>query len=195
MRSEFVADLEKEEQNNTPPKETPPRKRSWTKENYFTLILIILIVVLIFILIRPFFINLVGEDAPDFSITTIDGEKFKLSDNFGKVIVLDMMTTSCSACKSEMEHLRRIYERYSPEDVIMVSVSVDSGDSNSELREYQSEYGDNWTFARDTDGVSNKYNIRYTPTTVIIDRDGIIRYYHEGVSSFQTLSKEIDKVL
>jgi peroxiredoxin len=190
-----VVDLENEEQNNKAPDETSPRKRSWIRENSISLILIILIVVLIIILIRPFFINLVGEEAPDFHITTIDGEKFKLSDNFGKVIVLDMMTTSCSACKSEMEHLRRIYERYSQEDVILVTISVDGGDSNSELREYQSKYGDNWTFARDTDGVSNKYNIRYTPTTVIIDKDGIIRYYHEGVSSFQTLSKEIDKVL
>jgi peroxiredoxin len=190
-----VVDLENEEQNNKAPDEPIPVKRSWIRENAITLIILILIVVLIIILIRPFFINLVGEEAPDFSITTIDGEKFKLSDNFGKVIVLDMMTTSCSACKSEMEHLREVYGRYSQEDVIIVTISVDGGDSNSELREYQSKYGDNWTFARDTDGVSNKYNIRYTPTTVIIDRDGIIRYYHEGETSFQTLSNEIDKVL
>jgi peroxiredoxin len=190
-----VADLEKEKQNDKPTNETPSKKRSWIRENAFTFILIILIVVLIIILIRPFFINLVGEEAPDFSITTIDGEKFKLSDNFGKVIVLDIMTTSCSACKSEMEHLRDIYGRYSQEDVIIVTISVDSGDSNSELREYQSKYGDNWTFARDTDGVANKYNIRYTPTTVIIDREGIIRYFHEGETSFQTLSNDIERLI
>ncbi len=187
--------MENEDNNDAPSKELQTKRRSWLRENAFTLILIILIIVLIIILIRPFFINLVGEEAPDFSVTTIDGEKFKLSDNFGKVIVLDLMTTSCSACKNEMEHLRQIYQEYSQEDVIIVTISVDGDDSNSELLEYQSKYGDNWSFARDTDGVANKYNIRYTPTTVIIDREGIIRFYHEGETSFQTLSNDIEKLI
>ena len=150
---------------------------------------------LIFILISPFFDDLVGKKAPDFTLKTIDGDSYTLSDNFGKVIVLDIMTTSCPACIEEMEHLRAIYNKYSSEDVMIVTISIDSRDKNSDLRDFKRDHGDDWIFARDTDDVANKYKVRYTPTTVIIDREGIIRYLDYGELSEQKLSKEIDKLI
>jgi peroxiredoxin len=145
--------------------------------------------------INPLFNNLVGEEAPDFSVTGTDGEKFTLSENYGKVIVLDLMSTTCPACISEMKHLKELYQRYSPEDVSIVTIDIQKSDSNSELRTFKTEYGDNWTFARDTDDVANKYNVNYTPTTVIIDKEGIIRYYGTGALSEQKLVEEIEKLV
>jgi peroxiredoxin len=152
-------------------------------------------VILAFILISPLFTNLVGEKAPDFSITNIEGGKVRLSENSGKVVVLDLMSTTCPACISEMKHLKVIYSRYSPEDVTIITISVERSDSNNDLSEFKTEHGGNWTFARDTDDVANKYNVNYTPTTVIIDKEGIIRYYKTGELSFDILSQEIDKLL
>lgn len=159
------------------------------------IIFIILIGVLILILLSPFFTNLVGQKAPDFTLTSIDGEEFKLSDNFGKVIVLDIMTTTCPACIEEMEHLRGIYNRYSPDDVMIITIDIESSDSNGDLMAFKSQHGDNWTFARDIDGVANKYKVSYIPTMVIIDRDGIIRYHGAGELSEHRLSQEIDKLI
>jgi peroxiredoxin len=181
------------EQKN--PQNGPRNWLKWFKDYYIPLIAIVVIVILAFILINPLFSNLVGERAPDFSVTGTEGEKFTLSDNKGKVIVLDLMSTTCPACIEEMKHLRRIYQRYSPEEVMIITIDLDRGDSNSDLRDFKTEYGDNWTFARDTADVANKYKVNYTPTTVIIDKDGIIRFYGIGENSEQKLVQEIEKVL
>jgi peroxiredoxin len=167
----------------------------WFKENYIPMIAIVVIVILAFILINPLFNNLVGEKAPDFSVTGTEGEKFTLSDNLGKVIVLDLMSTTCPACISEMKHLKELSQRYSTDEVVLVTIDVEKSDSNSDLRAFKSEYGDNWTFARDTADVANKYNVNYTPTTVLIDKEGIIRYYGSGELTEQKLVEEIEKLL
>jgi peroxiredoxin len=173
----------------------PSKAKQWLKGNYMVIIFIILIMVLILILLSPLFTNLVGQKAPDFSLTSIDGEEFKLSDNFGKVIVLDIMRITCPACIEEMEHLRGIYNRYSPEDVMIITIDIESSDSNGDLMVFKSQHGDNWTFARDTDGVANKYRVSYIPTMVIIDRNGIIRYWGAGELSEHRLSQEIDELI
>ncbi|UCE36328.1 MAG: TlpA family protein disulfide reductase [Thermoplasmata archaeon] len=169
--------------------------KQFLKGNIIIIVVIILIIVLAYILIRPFFIDLVGEKAPNFNLKSIDGEEIKLSDNFGKVIILDIMTTTCPPCISEMEHLKGVYNRYPSEELVIMTISIDNSDSNEDLSTFREKYGDNWTFARDTDDVENKYNVRYTPTIVIIDREGIIRHYHEGETSFQTLSKEVERLI
>jgi peroxiredoxin len=167
----------------------------WFKENYIPLITIVVIVILAYILINPLVTNLVGEKAPDFTVTGTEGEKISLSENNDKVVMLDLMSTTCPACISEMKKLKEIFARYSQDEVLIVSISIDRSDSNSDLRVFKSQYGDNWTFARDTDDVANKYKVKYTPTTVIIDKDGIIRYYATGEQSVAKLSQEIDKYL
>jgi peroxiredoxin len=167
----------------------------WFKENYIPLIAIVVIVILAYILINPLVANLVGEKAPDFTVTGTEGEKISLSQINEKVIVLDLMSTTCPACISEMKNLKQIFTRYSHDEVVIVSISVDRSDSNSDLREFKSKYGDNWTFARDTDDVANKYKVKYTPTTVIIDKGRIIRYYGTGELSTQKLVEEIEKLI
>lgn len=167
----------------------------WFKENYIPLIAIVVIVILAFILISPLFKNMVGEEAPDFSVTGTEGEKFTLSENSGKIILLDLMSTTCPACISEMKHLKEIFGRYSEDEVVIITIDIQKSDSNSDLRTFKSKYGDNWTFARDTSDVANKYNVNYTPTTVIIDKEGIIRYYGTGEQSEKTLVQEIENLL
>jgi peroxiredoxin len=105
------------------------------------------------------------------------------------------MTTSCPACIEEMKHLREVHKRYSHDEVMIVTIDLDRSDSNSVLQEFKTKHEGNWTFARDTADVANKYKVNYTPTTVIIDKDGIIRYYGIGENSLQTLVEEIDRLI
>jgi peroxiredoxin len=140
-------------------------------------------------------VDLEGQAAPDFSLNDIDGNEFTLSENQGKVVILDIMTLSCSACKLQMKHLRAIFSRYTQDELAIVTISIDTKDSADEIDAYRTRYGDNWTFARDTDGVANKYKVSYIPTIVIIDKEGVIRYWGAGEISAPRLSEEIDKWL
>jgi thiol-disulfide isomerase/thioredoxin len=122
----------------------------------------------------------------------LEGDKFTLSEYFGKVIVLDLISTTCPACISEMTHLRGISEKYSSDEVMIVTIDVQNSD---DLAKFKSDHNANWTFAKDTDDVANKYKVGYIPTLVIIDKDGIIRYYETGEQSEEKLSQEIDKLI
>ncbi|MEE9151074.1 MAG: hypothetical protein V3U20_04480, partial [Thermoplasmata archaeon] len=72
---------------------------------------------------------------------------------------------------------------------------IDRSDSKGDLTSFKSQYGGNWTFAMDTDDVANKYKVSYIPTMVVIDRNGIIRYWGVGELSEQRLSQEIDELI
>ncbi len=64
----------------------------------------------------------VGDTAADIQFTAIDGSVFRLSDQRGKVVVVDFITTSCSICVEEFEALRQLTGRA---DVRVVSINLD----------------------------------------------------------------------
>lgn len=67
-----------------------------------------------------------GDDAPDFRVTTLDGERVALADLKGKYVVLDFWATWCAPCVDELPTLASMNERYgSREDFVIVSVSRD----------------------------------------------------------------------
>jgi peroxiredoxin len=149
--------------------------------------------VIIIVILKPS--STIGEKAPEFTLTDIDGNTFHLSDYQGQVVVLDLMATWCGACIKEMSHLKELYNRYDSSEVVIMSIDIDTKETNEQLRKFKEDYGDNWIFARDTDGVSEKYDVYYIPEMVIIDKNGQIAYENVGVTTISTLSKEIDKLL
>jgi peroxiredoxin len=171
------------------------RPKRYTKKQKAGLFIAFVIIVLIIaiIIIRPF--SNVGNEAPNFNISDIDGNKVTLSDYRGKVVVLDLMATWCGPCITEMGHLKEIYNKYNSSEVVIMSIGIDEKESEAKLRQFKNDYGDDWIFARDIDGVEGKYGVEFIPTLVIIDKNGIIAYENVGVTSSSTLSEEIDKLL
>ncbi|MEE9150370.1 MAG: TlpA disulfide reductase family protein [Thermoplasmata archaeon] len=136
------------------------------------------------------------EPAPDFTLTSIDGDAFSLSDYLGKVVVLDFMFVNCSGCIKEMEHLKDVFSNYDSNKVVIITIDILEDDTEDELRWFKDEYGDNWIYAIDLDNsVQNDYSISAVPVLVIVDKEGDIAYEHLGVSDYETLSSKIDKLL
>lgn len=170
-----------------------PGKKSRINYIFLAVFIVIILILTAFILIKPR--DLVGEQAPDFSLSDIDGNEFNLSDYRGKVVVLDLMATWCGPCKTEMDHLKTIFNKYNSSEVIIISIGIDSDESNEELQAFKEDYGDDWIFARDTDNVGGKYNADAIPTIVIIDKNGRVAFEQVGVTSSSLLIEEIDKLL
>lgn len=156
---------------------------------------ILLVAVVAFVIFDPFGGSMVGEKAPEFGLRDIDGNAFSLSDHRGEVVVLDLMATWCGPCITQMGELKDIYNKYGRSQLVIMSIDVDTEETNAQLTQFKRDYGDDWIFARDTDGVGNKYNVDSIPKIVIIDKEGRIAYEDEGVTSSSTLSSEIDKLL
>ncbi len=149
--------------------------------------------VLVVVILGIYLISLRGgDDAPDFTVTDINGNEFTLSDQRGKVVLIDFMATWCPPCNDVMPELVEVYGEHGT-DIVMISVDVDRTESNSDLRSFRNGHGAQWTFARDTDDLQLKYNVESIPKLVIIDAQGDVVYTHVGSESAGKISKEIER--
>ena len=132
--------------------------------------------------------------APDFTLTDVDGNTFRLSDQQGTVVVLEFMRTTCPACISEEPHLRELRSKFGG-DVVMVFLSVDPvGDTDSVLRDHRNQNVMGWIAIGDKAQVYQRYGIDSTPTIFIIDKNGYIKYKHVGLTESSILIDEVESL-
>lgn len=136
------------------------------------------------------------EEAPNFTLVDINGEQFSLSDHLGKVVLLDFFATWCGPCISEIEHLKSLYNKYSPDQLVILSISVDpNSDTVQILQNFAQQYEIAWTVARDTTNVADKYGVSPIPHLVMVDTEGYKIHDHVGLTGETTLRSEIDSLL
>jgi peroxiredoxin len=136
------------------------------------------------------------EKAPNFTLVDINGEQFSLSEHLGKVVLLDFFATWCGPCISEIEHLKGLHNEYSPNQFVILSISVDpSTDTVQTLQSFAQQNEMTWTVARDTTNVASKYDVSPIPHLVIVDAEGYNRHNHIGLTGESTLRSEIDSLL
>jgi peroxiredoxin len=132
--------------------------------------------------------------APDFTLTDVDGNPFKLSDQRGKVVVLEFMQTTCPACTSQEPYLRDLRSKFGA-DVVMAIISTNPiGDTDSVLREHRNQNLMGWLAIGDKTEIYKLYGVQSTPTIIIIDKNGYIQYAHVGVTASSTLISEVDSL-
>jgi len=115
--------------------------------------------------------------APDFSITTADGEYISLDDLKGKVVLLDFWGTWCPPCVASVPALRDLQKRFGKEPAFkMISVSND-GDEGKWRGFIEQNQMMAWTQYLDKDRhVVSAFNVRSYPTYILLDSEGIIRF-------------------
>ncbi len=130
--------------------------------------------------------------AADFTLTDIDGRIFRLSDQRGKVVVLEFMYTTCPACVAESPILKDLRTRFGG-NVVMVMISIDPDvDTDNVLRDYRDQNMMGWIAIRDKAQVHQLYAVRATPTILLIDSNGYVRYSHVGVTESSILIAEVE---
>lgn len=137
----------------------------------------------------------IGSSSPDFSLTAIDKETFKLSDKKDKTIILFGMAGWCGTCIAEGRVLTKIRNDFSNKGVEIIGVAFTEGDNENFLRESKRIGQIDIPLALDTDNVAEKYNLTRLETTYIINEEGIIVYKDEQNTSEETYRKELEKIL
>jgi rhodanese-related sulfurtransferase/peroxiredoxin len=114
--------------------------------------------------------------AEPFTLTSVDGTTFSLSDYSGRVVILTLILTTCHLCQEEMGELKALKEAYP--DIQIISVSIDPGETDENLRSFKEQYNADWLFARDTARVATTYQgyVLATPTVVVITPKGYISF-------------------
>jgi thiol-disulfide isomerase/thioredoxin len=114
----------------------------------------------------------VGNTFIDLEIPLIPGNKIKISDFKGNIIILDFMIPWCSPCKEQI----KVFQRVSGiEGVSIISVNVNPKSKMSELIDYENEEDITWTYGHFPEAAL-EYEISVIPVVFIIDQTGVIRY-------------------
>lgn len=119
----------------------------------------------------------VGDRAPNFTAQTISGEKISLEDYKGRVVLLDFWATWCNLCLIDLRHIAALHSDLSAKGgFAVVSVSLDSDPRAVErfLRRQNLAWPQLVLGPAATNPIAHSYNVRSTPTTMLIDRDGRI---------------------
>ncbi|MBS0355657.1 MAG: TlpA family protein disulfide reductase [Proteobacteria bacterium] len=134
--------------------------------------------------------------APDVSFTTLDGQTRQLSSLKGKVVLVNFWATTCTTCVGEMPKLIETYNKFAPKGFETVAIAMDY-DPPEYVRNYAQKNGLPFTVALDSGGKAAKgfEEVRLTPTTFLLDKQGRIVQKYLGEPDFAKLHALLDKLL
>ena len=123
--------------------------------------------------------GLTGQSAPDFALKSSTGENLRLSEFRGDVVMVNFWATWCGPCRQEMPLLDELYSRYGRVGFSLLGVNID--DNSSKAMDMVEELGVSFPVLFDSrKEVSKLYEVDAMPVTVLIDREGTVRYVHLG---------------
>jgi peroxiredoxin len=134
--------------------------------------------------------------APQMVFTALNGETISLESLRGKVVLVNFWATSCPGCIKEMPDLVKTWQKYHSRGLETIAVAM-SYDTPEYVRQFAEKNNVPFTVALDTDGaVAQAFgNVRVTPTTLVIDKQGQIAQQYVGEPDFAKLHALIESAL
>lgn len=120
-----------------------------------------------------------SKPAPNFTLKSAGGENVKLSELRGQVVLINFWASWCGPCRQEMPLLDALHQRYKSLGFTVLGVNVEQDPAKA--RQMLEDIPVSFPVLFDTrNQVSEAYQVDAMPSTVIVDRDGVVRYIHKG---------------
>ncbi len=138
-----------------------------------------------------------GFLAPDFTLNTMDGQAYTLSELRGKAVLINLWATWCPPCRAEMPAIEKVYQEYKDQGFIVLAVNAANQDDAAAVTPFLDQYGLTFPVVLDVSGdASAKYQLRSLPSSYFIDRQGIIREVIIGGPMSETLLRtRVEQIL
>jgi thiol-disulfide isomerase/thioredoxin len=138
-----------------------------------------------------------GKPAKDFSIELLSGEKFVLSKQKGKVILIDFWATWCHPCVEGIPHLKEFYQQYKDKGFDIIGISLDS--DKKALADYLAKENLPWKIAFSGkawfDDTAKSYNVNLIPSYWLIDREGVLRNFGVPLRDKEKMKSAIEELV
>lgn len=162
------------------------------KKLFAPLLGIVLIVALAYVWFAPSG----ASQAPDFSITTLDGKKINKQSLVGKPALITFWATSCVSCVAEQPHLNALYEKYAAQGFNLIAIAMDF-DPIEQVKNMRQTRQLIYPISHDSNGtVARAFgDVRLTPTNILLSPDGRILFQKLGEVDFALLDQQIKGLL
>jgi peroxiredoxin len=121
-----------------------------------------------------------GQPAPLFSARTIGGQPFHLRDLRGQVVLLDFWAVDCPPCRVEMPRLQALQQKYGSRGLHIIGVTQ-MEPRPAAARRALHQLGVTYPALLDPgERIGKQYRLEAHPTTVLIDRQGVVRRVETG---------------
>jgi thiol-disulfide isomerase/thioredoxin len=136
-----------------------------------------------------------GDVFKPFNEKDIDGQKFDLKKDKGKVYVVNFWFIGCPPCRAEIPDLNKIVEHYKDnKDVVFIAICLDE---KYDIKNFLKLFPFNYHIIDDGRYVAAKYGVHLYPTNVVVNRDGKVAYSSVSNQSANPywITKTIDEAL
>lgn len=141
----------------------------------------------------------VGTSAPNFQLQSLDGKTVSLNDLRGQPVMVNFWATWCPFCRAERPTIQQVYDEWKTKGVVVLTIDIiDSRPTETAENAANFMSTNNYSFPVLLDNkmlVTRVYNIKQTPTSFLIDKDGVIREVTVGVYTKATLDASLNQLL
>jgi thiol-disulfide isomerase/thioredoxin len=138
----------------------------------------------------------IGSRLPDFSVRDLRGREISSADLRGKVVLIDFWATWCQPCKKEMPGYQKLLDRYGSRGFAVVGFKFETMKDTEDPLVFAKKLGVRYPLAVATDGLKQKFGgIEGLPTTMLYDRQGILRTKIIGFEYTDTVEGELKPLL
>ena len=138
-----------------------------------------------------------GSEAPDFTVYDLEGNAHKLSDFWGKPVLLNFWASWCGPCQMEMPDFQKFYESHGDKvNFVIVNLTDGQQETVETASAFIAEKGYTFPVYYDTDiDAVAKYGVSAVPVSYFIDAEGYFTAWAQGALSADMLQQGMDLLL
>lgn len=134
-----------------------------------------------------------GQQAPDFTLETLEGDKVSLSDYRGEKVMINFWATWCPPCRAEMPDMEEFHNN---EDVQVLAVNLTETEASVDgVSDFAEEFELTFPILLDTDvAVANDYEVNPVPTSIFVDEEGKIGSVMLGAMNYDMMIQRLEEM-
>jgi peroxiredoxin len=123
--------------------------------------------------------TMVGQEAPDFTLKSLNGANLRLSEFRGQVVLVNFWARWANDTRREMPALNRINTTYGRAGLVVLGISID--DDLRRAEDFADSMKVSYPVMFDAGAeIGRDYQLGRLPMTILVDRSGVVRYSHLG---------------